>query len=41
MLSHATSGEVQNFAGIHPTRPGDSEEGETEGEIDSELRRQS
>ena len=31
MLSHATSGEVQNFAGIHPTRPADLAEEETEG----------
>ena len=32
MLNRATSGQVQNFAGIHPTRPADLEEEETEGE---------
>lgn len=31
MLNQATSGEVQNFVGVHPTRPADLEEGETEG----------
>ena len=35
MLNQATSGEVQNFAGIHPTRSMDSEEEETEGETTS------
>lgn len=35
MLNQASSGEVQNFAGIHPTRSVDSEEEETEGETTS------
>ena len=31
MLKYTISGEVQNFAGIHPTRPVDFEDAETDG----------
>ena len=35
MLNRATSGEVENFVGVHPTRLADLEEGETEGKTGS------
>ncbi len=40
MLNQATSGEVQNFVGVHPTptRPADFKEGDTEAAKGSMLK---